>query len=75
MSDVTLSDFIVFRGTKRRREVEDNISINEEIERLLNTPKKKKLQTTSQYIYENLFIVSSSLYSQNLHENENVLGW
>ena len=60
MSDVTLSDFIVFRGTKRRREVEDNISINEEIERLLNTPKKKKLQTTSQYIYENLFIVSSS---------------
>ena len=73
MSDVTLSDFIVFRGTKRRREVEDNISINEEIERLLNTPKKKKLQTTSQYIYENLFIVSSSLSSRNLHEN--VLGW
>ena len=73
MSDVTLSDFIVFRGTKRRREVEDNISINEEIERLLNTPKKKKLQTTSQYIYENLFIVSSSSSSQNLHEN--VLGW
>ena len=60
MSDVTLSNFTVFRGTKRRREVEDNISINEEIERLLNTPKKKKLQTTSQYIYENLFIVSSS---------------
>ena len=47
---------ILQRGTKRRREVEDNISAcNEEIERLLNTPKKKKLHTTSQYIYDNLF--------------------
>ena len=36
--------------------MEDNISAcNEEIERLLNTPKKKKLHTTSQYIYDNLF--------------------
>lgn len=51
----------IFRGTKRRREVEDNISVNEEIERLLSTPKKKKLQTTSQYIYDNLFSVRACL--------------
>ena len=45
------------RGIKRRREVDDNISAcNEQIERLLNTPKKKKLHTTSQYIYDNLFL-------------------
>jgi len=44
------------RGKKRRREVDDGISsCNEELERILNTPKKKKLFTTSQYIYENLF--------------------
>ena len=48
----------IVRGSKRRREVEDNISAcNDEIERLLNTPKKKKLHTTSQYIYDNLFLV------------------
>ena len=48
------------RGTKRRREVEEDISsCNQELERLLNTPKKKKLFTTSQYIYENLFQVGS----------------
>ena len=36
--------------------MEDNLSAAEaEIERLLSTPKKKKLHTTSQYIYENLF--------------------
>jgi len=47
---------VLQRGTKRRREVEENLSTcNEEIERLLSTPKKKKLHTTSQYIYENLF--------------------
>ena len=46
----------MFRGTKRRREVDDDIiACNDEIERLLSTPKKKKLHTTSQYIYENLF--------------------
>ena len=46
------------RGKKRRREVDDGISsCNEELERILNTPKKKKLFTTSQYIYENLFQV------------------
>jgi len=51
-----LSNNPLHRGTKRRREVEENISAcNEEIERLLNTPKKKKLHTTSQYIYDNLF--------------------
>jgi len=44
------------RGTKRRREVEEDITTsNQELERLLCTPKKKKLFTTSQYIYENLF--------------------
>ena len=53
-----LSNNPLHRGTKRRREVEENISAcNEEIERLLNTPKKKKLHTTSQYIYDNLFQV------------------
>jgi len=51
------SDNPLQRGSKRRREVEDNISAcNDEIERLLNTPKKKKLHTTSQYIYDNLFL-------------------
>ena len=34
---------------------DDIIACNDEIERLLSTPKKKKLHTTSQYIYENLF--------------------
>ena len=49
-------ELLVFRGTKRRREVDDHISYcSDEIERLLSTPKKKKLHTTSQYIYENLF--------------------
>jgi len=44
------------RGTKRRREVEDDLqNSTEQLERLLSTPKKKKLTTTSQYIYENLF--------------------
>ena len=48
------------RGTKRRREVEEDITTsNQELERLLSTPKKKKLFTTSQYIYENLFQVLS----------------
>jgi len=45
------------RGTKRRREVEDDIKAGsmEDIDKLLSTPKKKKLTTTSQYIYRNLF--------------------
>jgi len=45
------------RGTKRRREVEDDIKAGnmDNIDRLLSTPKKKKLTTTSQYIYQNLF--------------------
>jgi len=44
------------RGTKRRREVEEDISLcNVELEKILSTPKKKKLFTTSQYIYEHLF--------------------
>ena len=52
---IDLNDLLL-RGTKRRREVDDDITAcNEEIERLLSTPKKKKLHTTSQYIYENLF--------------------
>ena len=47
---------ILCRGTKRRREVDDDIIAgSENIERLLSTPRKKKLHTTSQYIYENLF--------------------
>ena len=94
------------RGTKRRREVEDDIkvislipglplindawsmedirqafviyqsiqpfSINlcfeqagsmEDIDKLLSTPKKKKLTTTSQYIYRNLFQVRFNIFS------------
>jgi len=44
------------RGTKRRREVEDDIKGSmDDIDKLLATPKKKKLTTTSQYIYQNLF--------------------
>jgi hypothetical protein len=37
--------------------VEDGVrgSSTEDLERLLATPKKKKLTTTSQYIYQNLF--------------------
>ena len=49
------------RGVKRRREVEEDLATSCEIERLLNTPKKKKLFTTSQYIYENLFQVKTCL--------------
>ena len=53
--DIVTSD-ILCRGTKRRREVDDDIIAgSENIERLLSTPRKKKLHTTSQYIYENLF--------------------
>jgi len=45
------------RGTKRRRvdSLERSSSSDDKIEKLLNTPKKKKLTTTSQYIYQNLF--------------------
>merc|ERR1719347_1108425 len=43
--------------TKRRRvdSLERSSSSDDKIEKLLSTPKKKKLFTTSQYIYENLF--------------------
>ena len=65
------------RGTKRRREVEDDIKVSskipegflllyllkagsmEDIDKLLSTPKKKKLTTTSEYIYRNLFQVKN----------------
>ena len=71
------------RGTKRRREVEDDIKVSEyrvdsskipegflllyllkagsmeDIDKLLSTPKKKKLTTTSEYIYRNLFQVEN----------------
>lgn len=44
------------RGTKRRREVDEEVNTStDNLDRLLSTPKKKKLTTTSQYIYENLF--------------------
>lgn len=50
---------LLARGTKRRREVEDDLRLGslDDIDKLLSTPKKKKLTTTSQYIYQNLFQV------------------
>jgi len=39
---------------KRKRKRSGSVE-REEIERLLSTPQKKKLKTTSQYIFDNLF--------------------
>ena len=41
----------------------------EDIDKLLSTPKKKKLTTTSQYIYTNLFQVWSSPWDSYHKEN------
>jgi len=48
----------LLRGTKRSRDVEEDFSTSEEehLDKLLSTPKKRKLLTTSEYIYRNLFM-------------------
>ncbi|KAF7990963.1 hypothetical protein HCN44_000768 [Aphidius gifuensis] len=54
MSDVAVNS--VYRGRKRKCIEEDNCDSDSDfIERTLQTPKKRKLLTTAQYIYKTLF--------------------
>ena len=47
-----LDNVEALRGTKRRITNDED----DDIERLMHTPKKKRLKTTSRYIYETLFL-------------------
>ena len=41
---------------KKRKRASDSDDLYSDIEKLLHTPKKKRLKSTSRYIYENLFL-------------------
>lgn len=63
--EVNLNNYLrspLLRGTKRKRDVEEEFSTSEDqrLEELMSTPKKKKLFSTSEYIYQNLFIESTN---------------